>query len=309
MFYEEPTSTLTLESEDLARKVVQDTDALLGYWDRNERCGFANLAYQSWFGISPGDLYGLPKKELLGPLYELNLPHICAALRGEPQVFERAISLPDGSIRYCITSYHPDISNGVVQGFSAHVTDVTKMKLLELELLAAREDAEHLATHDYLTGLPNRVHLVERIQAAIARAKVSSGLAGLIAIDFDGFKKINDMFGHDIGDHVLREVARRMKTALRETDSVTRLGGDEFIMLATELNVCDGLHRAINRLRLIVSQPLLHKGATFHPRFCCGVSVFPWHGATPIELMVKADRALYKAKRKGPGNTAFAGDL
>jgi diguanylate cyclase (GGDEF)-like protein/PAS domain S-box-containing protein len=294
------------ENEDVAKRVLHGIDAMLGYWDVRERCKFGNTAYRDWFGISPADLLGLPIRELLGPLYELNLPHIRAALKGEPQVFERAIPMPDGSVRHSIASYHPDISNGVVQGFTAHVTDVTKMKLLELELKAAREQAERMATHDYLTGLPNRVMLTERIQAAITSAKLSGGLAGIVAIDFDGFKKINDMFGHDMGDYVLKEIARRMQASIRVTDTVTRLGGDEFILLATDLNICDGIHRAINRMRLMVCQPLHHKGATFHPQFCCGVAVFPWHGSTPLALMVEADRALYKAKRKGPGRIVFA---
>jgi len=291
---------------DVAKRVLHGIDAMLGYWDRRERCRFGNSAYRDWFGISPADLLGLPIRELLGPLYELNLPHIRAALKGEPQVFERAIPMPDGSVRHSIASYHPDVSNGVVQGFTAHVTDVTRMKLLELELQAAKEQAERLATHDYLTGLPNRVQLTERIQAAITGAKLSGGLAGVVAIDFDGFKKINDMFGHDMGDLVLKELARRMRASIRATDTVTRLGGDEFILLTTDLNVSDGIDRAINRLRLTVCQPLHHKGATFNPRFSCGVAVFPWHGTTPLELMVEADRALYRAKRKGPGRIAFA---
>jgi diguanylate cyclase (GGDEF)-like protein/PAS domain S-box-containing protein len=290
----------------MALTVVSGIDAMLGYWDKDLRCRFANSAYQTWFGRSPNDLRGLPMQELLGPLFELNLPYIRSALQGEVQVFERAIPLPDGTVRHTIASYYPDVSNRTVNGFSAHVTDVTRMKKLELELTAAREQAEHQATHDYLTGLPNRVLLTDRIAAAVTRAKMTGGLAAVVAIDFDGFKMVNDRYGHDMGDHVLKEIGRRMQRATRATDTVTRLGGDEFIFLASELNACDDLQRAVNRLRLTVGQPIIHQRAKFQPSFCCGIAVYPWHGSSPIELLALADRALYVAKRKGPGKIAYA---
>ena len=293
-------------TESVAKTVVSGIDAMLGYWDKNQRCRFANAAYRTWFGSSPKDMLGIPIHELLGPIYELNLPHIRSALQGELQVFERAISLPDGSVRHTIASYYPDISNGAVNGFSAHVTDVTRIKQMELELVAAREQAERLATHDYLTGLPNRVQLTDRIQSAVTRAKMMGGLAAVVAIDLDGFKMINDRYGHELGDLALVELAQRMQRAIRPLDSVTRLGGDEFVYVASDLNACDDLHRAVNRIRMTVFQRLNLRKAVLHPTFCCGIAVYPWHGASPIELMARADRALYVAKRNGQGELAYA---
>jgi len=291
---------------DFALKVTQSIDAMVGYWDRNQRCRFANPAYQDWFGISAKEMMGIPISELLGPIYELNAPFIRGALSGETQVFERAISVPDGTVRYSLASYHPDVVCGQVHGFTAHVTDVTRMKLLEMELLAARERAERLATHDYLTGIPNRVLLMDRIEEAIAHAKATGGLAGIILIDFDEFKKVNDCYGHDLGDHFLKEMAARMRRAIRSSDSVTRLGGDEFVFIATDLNVTDSLHAALHRLRLIGFQQLRIRGITFHPRFSCGVAVYPWHGSSALELMAQADRAMYAAKAQGSGGLSFA---
>jgi len=293
-------------TESVAKTVVGDIDAMLGYWDKNQRCRFANAAYLKWFGREPRDMLGIPIHELLGPIYDLNLLHIRSALQGEVQVFERTIPLPDGSVRHTIASYYPDVSNGTVNGFSAHVTDVTRMKEMELELIAARRQAEHLATHDYLTGLPNRVQLTDRIQSAITRAKLTGGLAAVIAIDMDGFKLINDRYGHDMGDQVLKELAQRMQRAARPLDTVTRLGGDEFIYVAVEMNACDDLYRAVNRMRMTVFQQLTYRKAIFHPTFCCGVAVYPWHGASPVELLARADRALYTAKRKGPGEIFYS---
>src|SRR5581483_12072923 len=154
---------------NIAIKVVDNVDVMLGYWDRNLKCQFANAAYQVWFGKSRRDLLGSSIQDLLGPLYEMNLPYILAALEGKAQVFERTIPLPDGSTRHSLASYYPDIVNGEVCGFTVQVTDVTRLKRLEFELQEAKNRAELMATHDFLTGLPNRVLLMDRIEIAMAR--------------------------------------------------------------------------------------------------------------------------------------------
>jgi hypothetical protein len=110
-------------------------------------------------------------QELLGPLFELNLPHILRVLEGEVQIFERDIPLPDGSVRHSLASYYPHFVAGTVVGFTAQVADVTRMKELERELLAAKLQAEIFANHDYLTGLPNRVQLEDTIAFAISQVR------------------------------------------------------------------------------------------------------------------------------------------
>ncbi len=295
--------------EASATQVLSNIDAMVGYWGRDLRCRFANPAYQQWFGVSPKDLVGEPIQNLLGPLFDLNIDYIRGALKGIPQNFERAIAMADGSIRHSIAHYQPEILGGVVQGFTAHVTDVTKMKLLQMELESARKEMERLATHDYLTGLPNRVHLNDRLKNALCRAKESGELAGVIAIDFDGFKLMNDRYGHDTGDFVLRSAARRMTHVLKGEDSVTRIGGDEFMYLATGLKAWDGVHSVIHRLGMVLGLPIVRPGVSIHLKFSCGVAVFPWHGRSPAMLREKADRALYEAKDKGGSTTVFAREL
>ena len=139
---------------ETAMKVIDHVDVLLGYWDSHLKCQFANATHETWFGRSPGEMLGISMKDLLGSLYELNLPHIKGALNGEVQVFERDISLPDGSTRHSLACYFPDASDGIVKGFSVQVTDVSKIKRLEIELQTAKLKAELLATHDFLTGCP-----------------------------------------------------------------------------------------------------------------------------------------------------------
>lgn len=279
--------------------VVDSVDVMLGYWDRDLRCRFANAAYEIWFGRSRREMLGISLKELLGPLYELNLPHILGALAGEVQVFEREIRLPNGTIRHSLASYYPVIRSGIVEGFVVQVTDVSQMKRLEFELREARKRAELMATHDPLTGLPNRVLLLDRMRSAITRAEHGSNLVGVVAIDLDEFKTVNDTWGHATGDAFLREVANRMKTAVRDTDTITRLGGDEFIYLANEIESFEALGSIVRQIQLAVCQPFRTHAVSIVPSLSFGLAGFPLHGATPSELLAKADSALYQAKRSG----------
>jgi PAS domain S-box-containing protein len=116
----------------LSLTVSDHVNAMLAYWDRNQLCRFANQAYVEWFGKTPEEMVGkITMRELLGPLYEKNLPYIQGALKGEPQIFEREISIPSGETRHSVANYYPDIVNGKVQGFFVLVTDITTQKLLE----------------------------------------------------------------------------------------------------------------------------------------------------------------------------------
>lgn len=287
--------------------VANSVDVLLAFWDRGLRCKFANSAFQVWFGRSRAEMLGISLKELLGPLYELNLPYILGALNGEVQIFERAIPLPDGSIRHSLASYYPYVRDGVVEGFAVQVTDVSQMKRLELELLEARKQAELLATHDSLTGLPNRVLLMDRITNAIVRAEHSGALVAVVAIDFDDFKAVNDTFGHAAGDTVLKETAARMKWALGDTDTLTRLGGDEFVFLRNEVASVGELASAIERIQSSVAQPILFDTGAIIPTLSFGAACFPpRHGWSAAELLAKADAALYEAKRSGKNRLAIA---
>ena len=118
----------------LALRVADNVPAMLAYWNTEQVCLFANEAYRSWFGKSRAEVVGSTMRDLLGPIYELNLPHILAALAGEVQVFERTIPAPDGNgIRESLATYKPDIVDGTVRGFFVHVADVTGMKRLQRE--------------------------------------------------------------------------------------------------------------------------------------------------------------------------------
>lgn len=142
------------DRSQLAVEVVDQVSAMIAYWDTDQRCVFANQAYLKWFGMTPARMIGITLKELLGPIYELNLPYIQGALKGEKQVFERRIPLPDGTIRDSIATYTPEIVDGIVRGFSVHVADVTILREREAALQQAlRERDEALAVVHKLEGL------------------------------------------------------------------------------------------------------------------------------------------------------------
>lgn len=218
----------------------------------------------------------------------------------------RTFTLPDGTKRYSITSYFPDIVDGTVCGFTSQVADVTPLKVLEFELMAANARAEFLETHDFLTGLPNRVLLMDNIRDAIARVRQDGGIFGVIAIDMDGFKSINDNYGHGVGDLTLKEVAERMQGAIRAIDTATRLGGDEFICLVNDVHTVEEIVHAMNRLLYAVCKPIQFEAAIVNPRLSCGIALFPANGATEAELVDNADAALYRAKKQGKNRVAFA---
>jgi PAS domain S-box-containing protein len=143
-----------MNPEQLAFRVVNSISAMVAYWDVNQKCLFSNDAYREWFGRSPTEMSGMTLRELLGPLYEKNLPHILAALGGEKQVFERRIPLPDGSVRESIATYTPDIVDGVVKGFSVHVADVTILREREAALeRVIKERDQALSEIQTLRGL------------------------------------------------------------------------------------------------------------------------------------------------------------
>jgi PAS domain S-box-containing protein len=138
----------------IALRVANQIPAMVAYWDADQRCVFSNDAYREWFGRSPEQMKGMTLKELLGPLYELNLRFILAALKGEKQIFERQIPLPGGGIRESIATYTPDLVDGVVRGFSVHVADVTSLREREAALERAIEERDKaLAEVRALRGL------------------------------------------------------------------------------------------------------------------------------------------------------------
>jgi diguanylate cyclase (GGDEF)-like protein/PAS domain S-box-containing protein len=170
------------------------------------------------------------------------------------------------------------------------------------ERRAAQEKIHYMAMHDLLTGLPNRTLLNDRLQQSLIAAKRDEGRLALMFVDLDNFKQINDTLGHDIGDELLRLVAVRMQDCVRESDTVARIGGDEFIVL---LRVVENEHdamRVADKICAGLSQTFELTGQSLSISCSIGVSLYPEHGNDAVELTKNADIAMYRAKESGRNN-------
>jgi diguanylate cyclase (GGDEF)-like protein/PAS domain S-box-containing protein len=169
----------------------------------------------------------------------------------------------------------------------------------------AEERIRHMANHDALTGLPNRVLLQDRLNQAIAYAHRNRSRVAILFIDLDYFKNINDSLGHHIGDQVLKMAAMRLQQCLREGDSVARLGGDEFVLILPLLADSSDAARVARKALDALAQPFSVEGHELHVGGSIGISVYPDDGSDTEALMRAADTAMYHAKDMGRGNFKF----
>ncbi|NJD07241.1 MAG: PAS domain S-box protein [Methylococcaceae bacterium] len=183
-------------------------------------------------------------------------------------------------------------SRGEVTHYVGVSTDITHIKEHERQL-------EHTAHFDALTGIPNRHLLADRMRQAIAQAERNCELMGVCYLDLDGFKPINDSMGHEAGDLVLIEVARRIAATIRRGDTVARLGGDEFVILIVGLPRKEEYVATLERLLAAISQPIGIEGQAFCIGASIGVSLFPENAEDPDTLLRQADQAMYVAKQSG----------
>lgn len=160
---------------------------------------------------------------------------------------------------------------------------------------------EHLAYHDPLTQLPNRTLFADRLEQALARAERSNELLAICYFDLDGFKPINDTLGHDAGDLLLVVLAARLRACLRETDTIARMGGDEFALLLCGLNVLEEGTQTLDRLLASINESFVLEGQAVNVSASIGVTVFPFDNTTPDTLLRHADHAMYHAKTSGGG--------
>jgi diguanylate cyclase (GGDEF)-like protein len=160
--------------------------------------------------------------------------------------------------------------------------------------------------HDPLTGLANRRLLIDRMSMAMAHARRTHEGMALVYLDLDGFKLINDQFGHEAGDNVLRMVAERLLGNMREADTVARLGGDEFMLVLSQVDGISDTATAVLKVIKAVSQPYGLASQVVSLTTSAGVAVFPDHGEDVDALMRRADAALYEAKRAGKNTFRMA---
>lgn len=191
--------------------------------------------------------------------------------------------------------------NGTVTHYIASFTDISERK-------AAEERISYLAHHDVLTGLPNRFSLEGRLDQAILSARRDNKQLAVMFIDLDRFKTINDTLGHHVGDHLLSEVAKRLRNCVRESDIVARLGGDEFVIVLTGIRAIADVAMMSSKVLHQLTETYQIDGHDLHSSSSVGISVYPDNGGSAEALMKAADTAMYHAKDKGRNNAQFFTD-
>ncbi|MDK9720791.1 MAG: diguanylate cyclase [Rhodospirillales bacterium] len=189
---------------------------------------------------------------------------------------------------------------GRLQNYIEIFSDITDRKLEEQALLK-------LAHHDPLTGLPNRALFLDRLEVALATAKRAGHKASVLFIDLDKFKPVNDELGHEAGDILLCEIAKRLQAALREADTVARFGGDEFVVLLPEIDHDHDALTVAGSLIERVRDEIMVKGHACHVGCSIGIAFFPGDADVPLRLVEQADQAMYRAKQTGSGTIRMAG--
>ncbi|MHC3994563.1 diguanylate cyclase domain-containing protein [Thiomicrolovo sp. ZZH C-3] len=254
---------------------------------------FANSCYNDLvelpahkiIGVHPSNYYAHPKE----------FSEIVKSVAKGEKVVDKLIEIrsPGSSqwIKWVLASYFPIEYHGkpAVLGW---FYDITDRKLVE-------DEVEHEAFHDMLTGLPNRLQLHNRLHKAISNAERKQTSLSLMFIDLDKFKPVNDRFGHDIGDLLLKAVADRIVGCLRQSDMAARIGGDEFVVMLSGVGSENTATVIGEKIRHVLEMPFEIEGLTLEISSSIGIAVYPRHARKEEDLLKRADIAMYNAKAGG----------
>ncbi len=270
--------------QDLLDEVVNRVSAGILLLDGKNVILRGNRTAERLFGYGAGELSGLRFEQLLTGAGEHR-----TGLRKDGTTFvaltERNETLLDQTSLYIET-----------------VTDVTQQHINE-------EQLSNLAYHDLLTRLPNRLLFDDRLRVELAHAQRREQMLGVLFIDLDHFKPVNDTWGHDIGDLLLQEVALRLRSCLRESDTASRRGGDEFTIIVTDAADREAVAKVALTVIEKLSTPFLIAGHELRIGASVGISLFPHDGSDAGQLILHADEAMYLAKERGRGTYAFYSDV
>ncbi|MHB8086539.1 MAG: sensor domain-containing protein [Dehalococcoidia bacterium] len=247
------------------------------------------------FGYSEEDyIVGINASQLFSPAewnrVEENLRKVIqgTAIPGQEYTFLRK----DGSTFVGLIYATPVIRHNKPLGVRGAIVDITERKQMQLEL-------ENMATHDFLTGLPNRMLLNDRFQVALAQANRNNYKLGIMSLDLDHFKEVNDTMGHAVGDQLLKAVGARLSNILRSSDTVARLGGDEFLLLLQDIHCPEDAIQIAEKIIDSCKEPLSIGGHQLHISTSIGIAIYPDNGKGMDTLMRKSDAAMYFSKWHG----------
>lgn len=289
------------QAESFLRMLVNASGEALFGVDKNGRCNFCNPMAVRLLGYGGADeILGVSLLALIQSQKhegdDESPVGACRALKYGEHVHEENAQFirADGSEFPVEYRSHPIYADGEIVGAVISFSDITQRQESQARIW-------HKATHDMLTGLPNRDLLNDRLDTAIAQARRYNGQVAVLFVDLDRFKDANDRLGHDAGDAILMETARRMEACLRETDTVARLGGDEFLVVLPLVESRDRAERVANKIVEQLSRPFELKAGRAQISASIGIAFYPDDADNKDKLLRVADHAMYRAKDSGRG--------
>ncbi|KQV53848.1 MULTISPECIES: bifunctional diguanylate cyclase/phosphodiesterase [unclassified Duganella] len=290
----------------LAAQVFENSRDAIVLTDRSRRVIALNRAFTVITGFGPQDMLGKPVSLFRSGVHDESFyrevwAQVEAGDHWEGELWGRR---HDGGLFPCWTSISSiRDSAGRVSNYMGIVTDITERKKSE-------EHTRHLAEHDFLTDLPNRVLLLDRLRLALAAARRNQALLAVLFVDLDRFKVVNDTLGHSVGDRLLKEVASRLVHCVREADTVSRQGGDEFIIVLSDVAGAQGAAHAADSVLRALEQEFVFGEHIAHISGSIGIAMFPADGEEIDTLLKNADIAMYHAKQEGRnGYRFFSGEM
>jgi diguanylate cyclase (GGDEF)-like protein/PAS domain S-box-containing protein len=294
------------KSEQRLRSIADNLPVLIAVVDREEVYRFCNETYREWLGVDPASIVGCRLKDVSGVAeYTVIKPFVARALAGESVTFEHT-GMMGSAARHMLVTYLPLRNErsadrrSDVDGFYVLIEDLTERKTLEDQL-------SHMAQYDQLTGLPNRYLLHDRLQLACQRTSRESKQLAVLYLDVDDFKSINDALGHAAGDALLKQFGQRLKGQVRASDTVARVGGDEFVVLMEGFNSLDHLRSVAGKIIEAMQPPFDLADRSIHVSASIGVATSP-PSSTWEEVLHAADSAMYEAKAAGSGRFVILGE-
>ncbi|MBN2566154.1 MAG: PAS domain S-box protein, partial [Candidatus Eisenbacteria bacterium] len=282
-------------SRRLLSDVVEHAGALISVKDRDGRYVLVNKKWEEVHGLKRDECIGRTDADLFpGPLADEWRANDLKVMESQAEVeTEETLADPDGK-RFFISIRFPVYEDdGSVHGVCAMVTEITARKEIE-------ERIRHLATHDSLTDLPSLSLAKDRLRMAFGMARRQKAEVGVMFVDLDGFKSVNDTLGHETGDLVLRETAKRLLSCVRETDTVARIGGDEFLIVVGGLHGKDDAARIAQKIVSRVGEPVvLDSGRQVSVGASVGIALCLVCGDDADRLIKLADAAMYRVKNAG----------
>jgi diguanylate cyclase (GGDEF)-like protein/PAS domain S-box-containing protein len=290
------------QSEERYRTIIEEMEEWYFETDLAGKLLYFNDALVRALGYPQKELTGLNfraliKQEQAEEIYKIfhQVYEIGEPIKNFPQEFVR----PDGSITFAEFSIFPKRDHrGKIFGFRGVGHDITERKRVEQEL-------SYMATHDPLTGLPNRMLFMDRLKMALAHAKRNKQKLAVMMLDLDHFKNINDTLGHMVGDRLLKEIGLRLTGLLRQSDTISRLGGDEFIILLPEMVRMEDPAEVAEKIINAIQQPFICDSHKLITSTSIGIAIYPDDCQDMDSLMKNADMAMYSVKAHGRNSYQF----